>query len=309
MSKIYEALLRAELDRLSVGLEDQQPDDIAGKTSATDIKIARPEERDAVPAAHDLEAELTYSIFSPRGAVSRKNWNPDTSHLPALDRRGTLVEQFRSLRSRLYELRSHQPLKSILISSAMPQEGKSFIAANLAMCLAMHQNSKVLLIDGDMRRYTLHKVIGCSSQPGLASYLSGDAQMLDVMQQYAGTDDPNLRRLEALTFIGGGNASEKAGDLAANGNFSKLIQTLSSLFDWIVIDSSPVGLVSDAAALARSSDGVLLVAREGVTQVADAQRAVSEFRSANLLGFVLNGSRKAIKDDYYGYDSLYDNQE
>ena len=307
MSKIYEALLRAELDRLSVGLGDQLPDDIAGKTSATDIEIARPEEGDAVPAAHGLEGDLPHS--SPRGAISRKDWNPDTSHLPVLDRRGTLVEQFRSLRSRLYELRSHQPLKSILISSAMPQEGKSFIAVNLAMCLAMHQNSKVLLIDGDMRRYTLHKIIGCSSQPGLASYLSGDAQMLDVMQQYAGTDDPNLRRLEALTFIGGGNASEKAGDLAANGNFSNLIQTLSSLFDWIVIDSSPVGLVSDAAALARSCDGVLLVAREGVTQVADAQRAVSEFRSANLLGFVLNGSRKAIKDDYYGYDSLYDNQE
>jgi len=273
MSKIYEALLRAELDRLSVGLEDQLPDDIAGKTSATDIEIARPEEGDAVPAAHGLEGDLPHS--SPRGAISRKDWNPDTSHLPVLDRRGTLVEQFRSLRSRLYELRSHQPLKSILISSAMPQEGKSFIAANLAMCLAMHQNNKVLLIDGDMRRYTLHKIIGCGSQPGLASYLSGDAQMLDVMQQYVGTDDPNLRRLEALTFIGGGNASEKAGDLAANGNFSKLIQTLSSLFDWIVIDSSPVGLVSDAAALARSCVGVLLVAREGVTQVADAQRAVS----------------------------------
>ena len=86
------------------------------------------------------------------------------------------MEQFRSLRSTLFELRDISPLKSILVSSGLPQEGKSFVSTNLAMSLARHKNSKVLLIDGDMRRYTLHQILGCESHPGLADYLAGKAE-------------------------------------------------------------------------------------------------------------------------------------
>ena len=87
------------------------------------------------------------------------------------------MEQFRSLRSRIFELRDISPLKTILVSSGLPQEGKSFVSTNLALSLARHKNSKVLLIDGDMRRYTLHQILGCESHPGLADYLAGKASM------------------------------------------------------------------------------------------------------------------------------------
>ena len=93
--------------------------------------------------------------------IARFPW-ASIPQLPSLMERGLAVEQFRSLRSRIFELRDIRPLKTILVTSGLPQEGKSFVAANLAISLARHKNSKVLLIDGDMRRYTLHAVLGRS---------------------------------------------------------------------------------------------------------------------------------------------------
>ncbi len=109
-------------------------------------------------------------------SVPRRTWTPSYERLPALQDRGGAVEQFRSLRSRIFELRDISPLKSILVTSGLPQEGKSFIATNLAISLARHKNSKVLLIDGDMRRYTLHQLLGLrlASRAGRLSCRQGD---------------------------------------------------------------------------------------------------------------------------------------
>ncbi len=127
--------------------------------------------------------------------IARRPWSPVLSQLPSLLDRGPSVEQFRSLRSRIYELRDISPLKSILVSSGLPQEGKSFISANLAISLARHKNSKVLLIDGDMRRYTAHEMLGCESQPGLAEYLAGKASIEEVMQRAETTADKRIREV------------------------------------------------------------------------------------------------------------------
>jgi capsular exopolysaccharide synthesis family protein len=234
---------------------------------------------------------------------------PVYSQLPALLERGPAVEQFRSLRSRIHELRDINPLKSILISSGLPQEGKSFIATNLAISLARHKNSKVLLIDGDMRRYTLHQLLGCQPHPGLADYLAGKAEMMEVMQRSAEVPAADKQRsaiLPNLTFIAGGNGGDKAADLSGNPRFGDLIRTASPYFDWIIVDSSPVLPVSDAVNLARSCDGVLLVARGGVTKFPVAQRAQSELKAANVLGFVLNAVEKTPQvGSYYGYGYGY----
>jgi protein-tyrosine kinase len=199
------------------------------------------------------------------------------------------------------------PLKTILISSGMPQEGKSFISTNLALSLARHKNSKVLLIDGDMRRYTVHQLLGCEAHPGLADYLAGKATLVEVMQRAeqsteSGTAGKPL--LPNLTFIAGGNGGDKAADLSGSPRFGDLIRQASPHFDWIIVDSSPVLPVSDAVNLARFCDGVLLVARGGVTKFPIAQRAQSELKASNVLGFVLN----AVEDtpqvgSYYGYDA------
>ncbi len=85
----------------------------------------------------------------------------------------------------MFEFRDLNRLKSVMVSSGLPQEGKSFVAVNLAVSFARHKAARVLLIDGDMRRSTLHKLLGASGQVGLAEYLAGNAGLLDVMQQIA----------------------------------------------------------------------------------------------------------------------------
>ena len=95
------------------------------------------------------------------------------------------MEQFRSLRSHVYQARYEAPLKTILIASGMPSEGKSFIAANLAVSLARNSIHNILLIDADLRRPTLHDLLGAPNTPGLSDYLAGKADLVDVMQRDA----------------------------------------------------------------------------------------------------------------------------
>jgi Mrp family chromosome partitioning ATPase len=170
--------------------------------------------------------------------------------------------------------------------------------------LARHKNSKVLLIDGDMRRYTLHELLGTESHPGLAEYLAGKATVEQIMQRPDENQGSANHALANLTFIPGGNGGDKAADLSGSARFGELLRLAAPYFDWIIVDSSPVVPVSDGVNLARSCDGVLLVARAGVTKYAVAQRATSELRASNVLGFVLNAVHENPQTgSYYGYNS------
>lgn len=321
MSRIYEALQKAEseraLERAPEQSERAEPIESARTFSGMDRPAAVAEveyETPLVPAGGPVE-DTSFAAKAADGllhleAVASRAWSPSLAQLPSLLERGPAVEQFRSLRSRIFELRDIRPLKTILVTSGMPQEGKSFVSANLALSLARHKNSKVLLIDGDMRRFTLHQILGCESQPGLAEYLGGKAGMLDVMQRAEPGVDANSALPAALsnvTFIPGGNGGDRAADLSGSPRFGELIKAAAPYFDWIVVDSSPVIPVSDAVNLARACDGVLLVARGGVTKFPDAQRAQSELKASNVLGFVLNAVHEAPKvGDYYGYSASQD---
>jgi protein-tyrosine kinase len=313
MSRIYEALQKAESERTAerVEVEPQKQAQSASTRTLSQTAIAEVEDSFA-PAPTDVES---YSEPTSWGSgedldwskIVRRPWMPSLEQLPALLERGPAVEQFRSLRSRIYELGDIKPLTSIMVTSGMPQEGKSFISTNLALSLARHKNSKVLLIDGDMRRYTLHQLLGCESNPGLADYLAGKASIVEVMQrpeQSLEADGTGKPLLPNLTFIAGGNGGDKAADLSGSPRFGELIRLAAPHFDWIIVDSSPVLPVSDAVNLSRSCDGVLLVARGGVTRFSIAQRAQSELRASNVLGFVLNAVHDTPQvGSYYGYDA------
>jgi len=310
MSRIYEALQKAESERKSERREDESriPERPAGVEMRSQTAIAEVEYSTATetvytePTLHERDGDAL-----DLSGILRRPWTPSLDRLPSLLERGPAVEQFRSLRSRIYELRDINPLKSILVSSGMPQEGKSFVSTNLAVSLARHKNSKVLLIDGDMRRYTLHQLLGCESHPGLADYLAGKATLVEVMQraeQSVEKEGMGKPLLPNLTFIAGGNGGDKAADLSGSQRFGELIKLASPHFDWIIVDSSPVLPVSDAVNLARSCDGVLLVARGGVTKFPIAQRALSELKASHILGFVLNAVQDAPQvGGYYGYDA------
>jgi protein-tyrosine kinase len=313
MSRIYEALQKAESERTSERRENEprMTEPPANIEIMSQTAVAEAEYGPApVPQTVDLPAEIPMrrqgTDALDLAGIVRRPWAPSLALLPALMDRGQAVEQFRSLRSRIFELRGIKPLKSILVSSGMPQEGKSFVSTNLALILARHKNSKVLLIDGDMRRYSLHQFLGCESHPGLADYLGGKATAVEVMQreELSDADGTTKPMLQNLTFIAAGNGGDKAADLSGSSRFGELIRLASPHFDWIIVDSSPVLPVSDAVNLARSCDGVLLIARGGVTKFPVAQRAQNELKASHLLGFVLNAVQEAPQvGGYYGYDS------
>ena len=336
MSKIYEALLRAEQDRaagktlppidheqVAVTTSWKEATAIEELPTSVEAHVGFPtvdEPAFAVPAAARPGVQVSKPLAAavPTGkapsmplesfdpaAVRTTVWKPLLDKLPALEERGNAVEQFRSLRTRIFGFRDLNTLKSILVSSGLPREGKSFIAANLAISFARHKASRVLLIDGDMRRSSLHTLFGCEESPGLTNYLAGHATMNEIMQRAALKEDgsPLFAGLGSLTFIGGGEEGDKAADLSGSGRFRQLIESASPHFDWIIVDSSPVNLVTDGVNLANACDAVLMVARGGVTKFEAAQRALAELKSSKILGVVLNAvDNQPMTDGYYGYD-------
>ena len=337
MSRIYEALQKAEAERDGIAEASWQGRDNRGLNLDLD---RRNEDAPVAAEAHGRNSSVAIADHEPGvdvfdhaptlehaagplsehpselpsrsrdfdlNSIAQRAWTPAFDRLPALLDRGPAVEQFRSLRSRIYELRDKRPLKTILITSGLPQEGKSFVSTNLAVSLARNKNARVLLIDGDMRRYTVHQILGCDADPGLADYLANRMSLTQVMQRCDTTLSKGVTHgtavsLPPLAVISGGNGGDKAADLSSNRHFEELIHTVSPLFDWIIVDSSPVLPVSDAVNLSRFCDGVLLVARSGVTEYENAQRTLAELKSAHLLGFVLNGaSAPTHRGEYYGY--------
>ena len=269
MSRIHEALKRAEQERGGqVGLdqiaETSMPPAMAGRMTT------------GVAA----DAPMTFEALQARTA--RLPWNPDTKTMLFFGGADQAVgkEEMRTLRSRLYQLRERKPLKKILITSALPKEGKTFLAANLAQVLVQQRGRRALLIDCDLRAARLHQSLGTSVQPGLSDYLLGEKDEISVIQQGP---------MENLFLIPGGQPVSNAAELVANGRLKTLMGRMESMFDWIIVDSPPAALVSDASLLANYCDGVLMVVRSNATPAEAARRARLEFAPEQLLGVVLNG--------------------
>jgi protein-tyrosine kinase len=240
--------------------------------------------------------------------IARHSWKPAIPSLPTLTDRGVGVEQFRSLRSHIYQAHYETPLKTILVASGMPSEGKSFVAANLAMSLARNGVNNILLIDGDMRRPTLHNLLGAPDSPGLSDYLEGSADVMDVMQRDCVPDSPEgdgPSTVSNLTFIPSGKSRDNSSELVANHRIEELIAAVSPHFDWILIDSPPALAVSDAVDLARAADAVLLIARGASTPYDVARRTQAAFSKSRILGFVLNDVKNAPHKGSYTYNYYY----
>jgi len=286
MSRIFEALQRADRERKGAPI----PEDVRSAEPAVISGMQAP------PLAN--ERVVLEDIL-------RHSWNLSVESLPTLADRGASVEQFRSLRSRLHQARYESPVKTILVSSGRPSEGKSLVAANLAMSLARNSVKNILLIDGDLRRPSLHALLGAPSSPGLSEYLSGTAQLMDILQRDRSSkveDAAGKGGVSNLTFIPAGKCGDNSSELVANRRIEELIAIAAPHFDWILIDSPPVLAVTDAVELAHAADAVLLIARGGTTTYDVAQRTQEAFNKSRILGFVLNDLKKAPRGGYNYYD-------
>jgi protein-tyrosine kinase len=299
MSRIHEALKKAEQERAATQGGSFPPSFVATPVDDPSVHAHVPASTvfDATPErAGAASFGSPFNVDTLLARSAQLEWNPDLATMLFLNgddgARGT--EEFRTLRSRLYHLREKMPLKKILVTSALPKEGKSFTASNLAQVVVRQHGRRALLIDADLRAPRLHLMLGTKSDPGLSDYLLGKTDEFSIMQR--GT-------LENLFFIPSGTAAANPAELIGNGRLNLLLQRVEPLFDWIIIDSPPAVPVSDASVLAKSCDGVLMVGSNS-TPVDLARRARQEFPDEALIGVVLNGtSEDSMPYARYYYDS------
>lgn len=209
------------------------------------------------------------------------------------DPRHVYAESYRSLRSALlFQTTEGERPKVLLITSSMPGEGKSTVAANLAHTLAL-SGSRVLLVDADLRKGHLHRLLGMQRGPGLAELLNQRCQPEQVMQKDAQIN---------LTFIACGEiGSGNPGDLFLVSGLDQILARWRQEFDYVLIDSSPLFAADDASCLAPKVDGTLFVVRNHRSGARAAREALDLLaqRQAKVLGVVFNGANTTSRSYYY----------
>ena len=291
MSRIFEALQRSESERSGTPL--------APPALATEL--LQVVEREAFGQA---PMESPVSDLDPQDFVEEQlpdndlrrfrslpvSLPPDSKLICLTAQESFGAEKFRFLGVRLRQLQQTRPLKKLLITSTIPEEGKTTIAANLAAILARKQQPKTLLLEGDLRRPSLSTQFGLGRIPGLSEWLQGESRPIQHIYRLEG---PNLWLLPA------GRPPENPLELMQSGRLSLLLEQLSNWFDWIVIDSPPILPLADTSVWARLADGILLVTREGTTKKRMLQQGLQALEQTKLLGAVVNSSANTDHTNYY----------
>lgn len=296
MSRIHEALKKAEQERAAT--QGGGPQSGINVAPAADAPVYSSSAVEVLPHPA-LGPDLTAS-YSPDAMLARcpqMEWKPDLATMLFMNGNDNAkgAEEYRTLRSRLYHLREKMTLKTLLITSALPQEGKSFTASNLAQVLVRQHGRRVVLIDADLRGPRLHLMLGTTAGPGLSEYLQGKNDEFSIMQRGP---------VENLFFIPSGASIENPAELVGNERLKLLVQRLGMLFDWIIVDSPPAVPLADASLVANACDGVLMVVRANATPADVARKARLEFPDQALIGVVLNGtSRESVPYARYYYDA------
>jgi len=189
------------------------------------------------------------------------------------------VEQFRRASATLIEAQAAGNLKVLLVASASPGDGKTLTALNLALVLGRSYGRRVLLIDGDLRRPSLHRVVGVSNRSGLADALQAQA---DVRLEVTPIT-------ETVTLLPAGPADPDPLRSLSSARMKRVIHEAAQRFDWVIIDSAPVGVVADASVLATLTDGIVFVVRAEHSQYPAVKKAMQTLGHERILGVILNG--------------------
>lgn len=206
-------------------------------------------------------------------------------------------EAYDSLRTNLRFTLRKDGCKKLIINSPTPEDGKSTTSANIAVKIA-RAGAKVILLDCDLRKGTLHNIFNIKNAPGMSDALSGMVSEKDVIQN---------TKYENLQLISMGAIPPNPNELLGSIQMEELLKKLDKIYDYIIIDSPPVNVVSDALSLIKLVDGVLVVVREGITTHPNIESAITKYKfsEANILGFVINGvyinQGNKSKSQYYYY--------
>ena len=211
-----------------------------------------------------------------------------------------VTEAFRNLKASLsVSVPKKENGVAIMVTSAYPEDGKTTVTTNLALMFAQ-SDAKVVLVDADIRKGRIAKYFKRKSAPGLSDCLSGQATLEEVIH--------NSHINENLSYITCGTHSPRPYELLESEEMKKLVQELRTRFDYVIIDTPPVLLISDALALSPSTDGAVLVCRHQVSYISDIERALNtlEFAKAKVLGVVVNDYKAPkVSKIYGGYKKYY----
>jgi capsular exopolysaccharide synthesis family protein len=320
MNRIFDASQRSEAectrtDSARLSGETQMPE-LAERRPAAQQEIPVVSEQARVPKAEDHSAPLGFPgapQVQTRAAASaaaeysqgeeilepfdhfqslRVELTSQSRLVSLTDKGSPAAEAFRLLAVRLRHLRRDRPLKKVLITSTIPQEGKSTVAANLACTLALRTRQRVLVLEGDLRRPSLSQLFGLGRNPGICEWLESDNSLWASVYHL---EAPNIWILPA------GSSPSNALELLQSGKLSMLLDQLNALFDWIIIDSPPVLPFADTSVWMRIADGILLTTRQGTTEKRQLRRGLEAIESKKLIGALVNSSKQAAAIDYDYY--------
>lgn len=232
----------------------------------------------------------------PRFEIEQADIRPESRVVFHTDPHGPGADRFRHLRMRLRELESTDRCKNLLVTSALPQDGKSTISLNMAAALTERGKRSVLLIEADLHHPTLTQQLFLKPWPGLSDCLDGQLNVLAA-----------IRRVEPLGcyLLPAGEPDGNPSELLQSDALPPILQDLRCHFDWIVMDAPPLVPLTDAMALAQYAQASLLVVRAGRTPTLAVEQAVALLGPKHVAGIVLNGMDGLDKkySQYYGYSS------
>lgn len=288
MSYIFEALQRAEAER-SGGSAPTNADSVADLLQKVEEGIDRKQSLSESPTAAQAESPEAGIFASAKVLLPAL---PADARLVCMTDQGSMAaEKFRVLGLKLRHLRERRKLKRIVITSSIPEEGKSLVASNLALNQSRSKVFNTVLIDGDLRRPALGNRFGFNRNlAGLSEVLRGERQLSEVVYKLEGS---------SLRFIPAGVTPENPIEVMQTGRLAQVLEQLETFFDWIIIDTPPLRPLADTPLWMKLADGVLLVTREGVCEKKQLERAIELVDRSTMLGVVVNSCDSNEQKYYY----------
>ncbi len=216
----------------------------------------------------------------------------DSNLITLLQPQSMEAEQFKMLKTNLLFPASGKPPRIIMVTSALPGEGKSFVAANMAVSIAQNIDEHVLLMDCDLRLPVIHKRFGLGEKPGLSEYLSKDTPLSSLFCK---------TEISKLSILPGGTPPPNPAELLSSGRMSNLIKEVKEKYNdrIIIIDTAPPQLTAEGSALSKLVDGIILVVRYGSTPRKFIKDLVDMLGKKRFLGVIMNRF-DMISSSYYG---------
>lgn len=286
MAKVYDALRRAEAERKR-RVEGDAP-------AAAVAKLDWEPETAPAPEAPPPPSKPSFL----RRLLSRGQAQPEPAgdlnkrRISLLQPDSYVSEQFRALRGRIDALADQRPIKTVAVTSALPGEGKTTAAMNLAIVTALSVGRRVLLVDCDLRRPKVHSSLGLQPQLGLGEVLAGQATLDEAVLKLEGTN---------LEVLGVRGRPANPSELLGSSRMRELVDEAAERYDRVILDTPAALGLPDAKAVADLSDGIVMVVRADSTRQDDVQTVLEIFDRRRVIGLLLNGA--IVDQGRYGYVS------